>query len=207
MSIRFDTMPSSPIAQARRNRAAPFAPSTWLENQSASLPLNRLANRLRRSWSGSLAEILAIEDEKVIGDQARVPTSLPRAQGVEVRATVFEQADGLAVKDDALDRKARHRGADQREVLGPIPPGARPQVHDAVLAPRDDPITIRLHLVNPFGAGRDLVSRDRLTGTDEALRLSRSRARMVRHGATFTVTADEFPDENEKGGAAHRRRP
>jgi hypothetical protein len=39
-----------------------------------------------------LAETLAIEDEKIIVDQARVPTNLPRAQGVEVWATVFEQA-------------------------------------------------------------------------------------------------------------------
>jgi hypothetical protein len=31
---------------------------------------------------------------------------------MEVRPPVLEEAHGLAVDDDALDQKARHRGAD-----------------------------------------------------------------------------------------------
>ena len=37
-----------------------------------------------------LAEILAVEAEQVIGDEARVLAGVPRAQGVEVRAPVFQ---------------------------------------------------------------------------------------------------------------------
>src|SRR5918993_118038 len=51
-------MPSRPIAHARRNRAAPFGPSTWPENRITSLPLNSVSNRLRRSWSGFLRRSL-----------------------------------------------------------------------------------------------------------------------------------------------------
>jgi hypothetical protein len=94
-----------------------------------------------------LAEILAVEREKVLGDQARVSAGVARAQGVEVRASVFEEAHGLAVKGHVLDRQARHRGADQWEVGGPIPSGAGPQVQDAVLASRDDAIAVPLEFM------------------------------------------------------------
>jgi hypothetical protein len=89
---------------------------------------------------------------------------------VEVRSPVLQQADGLAVEDDALGREARHHGIDCWEVLGPIAPGARPQVHDAIIAPRDDPVAVPYELVNPFIAYRDLASEDRLTRPDETRR-------------------------------------
>ena len=96
---------------------------------------------------------------------------MPRAQGVEVRTPVLEQAHGLAVEDDALDRKSRHRRADQWKVLGASAPAARPQVHHAALARGDDPVAIPFELVNPLRPGRDLANEDRLTGADEARRL------------------------------------
>jgi hypothetical protein len=105
---------------------------------------------------------------------------MTRAQGVEVRTPVLEPAHRLAVKDDTLDRKSRHRGADRWEVRGPISPSARPQVHHAALAPGDEAVAVPFELVNPFGAGRDLMNQERLTGTNEARGWRRSRARMVR---------------------------
>ena len=91
---------------------------------------------------------------------------------MEVRTTILQQADRFAIQDDALDRKARHRDAKQGEVLGPIAPGARPQVHEAILAPGDEAIAIPLEFVKPLRPGRDLVSQDRLTWSNEALRLT-----------------------------------
>ena len=48
--------------------------------------------------------------------------------------------------------------------------GARPQVHDIVLAPGDEAIAVPFEFVNPLGSGRDIASRHRLTGTNKARR-------------------------------------
>ena len=67
-----------------------------------------------------MLDLLVRAAEPPLGNEHR--TSLPRSRygagwqsallRMEVRAPVFEEADRLAVKDDALDWKSRHRGAD-----------------------------------------------------------------------------------------------
>jgi len=61
---------------------------------------------------------------------------------MEVRATVREQADRLAVDGSVVDLKALERRDDRGEGVGPIPAGSRPQANPITSAAGDDAIAV-----------------------------------------------------------------
>ena len=183
--MRFDTMPSRPMAHARRNRASPSRPWTSLENQSAlSRPATRPARRVRRSWSGIRRRSSPWRPRRSNAIRwASLQACFERKASKSGRPSSSRQTASPS-DHHALDGKALDGRDDRREGFAPIPSGSRLQAHPAAFVPGDDAITVPLELVNPLRAGRHRLGQDRLTGTDETGWRAPVAARRERHWNT-----------------------
>ena len=80
--------------------------------------------------------------------------AFPSAQLLESRQTVGPQHNRLAVDREALGLDALCCCRDGRQPRRPVIAIPTIQSHRGTIPTDDDPVTVVLNLVNPFGAGR-----------------------------------------------------
>jgi hypothetical protein len=110
---RSDTIPSNPISQALAKTTAPSASIASLTDRLGALdePLELGSPVLEPL----LANVLAVDLEEIEGDISGGRCAGVGAESFEVAAPVRPKDDGLAVNQDALDRRGTNGRGDPRE--------------------------------------------------------------------------------------------
>ena len=81
--------------------------------------------------------------------------------------SVGPKSNRLAVDKSALNRQAPDRLRNHRQAAGEICAMPRPERRPASFLPGDDPIAVVLDLMQPVGAGGQMVDENWLTRTDK----------------------------------------
>src|SRR5829696_8934376 len=92
----------------------------------------------------------------------------PAQERVENRPALVVAGAGLAVDHEALELPSLQGCGDAGELDRPLAAVPRPKVQALGPLPGHDPEAVVLHAVEPVGAYRRLLGKDRLGRTDEA---------------------------------------
>jgi hypothetical protein len=120
----------------------------------------------------------------------------PVAQELEGGHALLITTHHLAVDQAGPDLEVIHGLGHQRVAVRPVvtPPGNQPDAYG--IAPGHEPVAVMFDLVNPVGAGRELVGGGWETGFDEARPVG---------GQAFTHTLDQHAANSRSRGEESSR--
>src|SRR5215813_6912952 len=169
-SLRFDTIPSSPILQAWAKTVGP-SPSICSLNRMPAPSLGH--DRCERGLADLkriTPQIVAVQFDQVEGVEKYALVSALVTDQIERRNAVVIAGDSFAVDNAGARAQASQCLDDQREAAGEVVAGTAVEPHLCALLAGDDAEAVVLDFVNPQAAGRQCV---RLSG--EARRMNPGR--------------------------------
>src|SRR5829696_746015 len=126
----------------------------------------------------------------------------PAQERVENRPALVVAGAGLAVDHEALELPSLQGCGDAGELDRPLAAVPRPKVQALGPLPGHDPEAVVLHAVEPVGAYRRLLGKDRLGRTDEAGRPAAIPSERRTHQHRTVIYPDSSRSAVRRPGAA-----